>query len=512
MRRDRRLRPSRDAGLDHHRVGPEREQLPDDRLLPLVPERVARDDHERPAAGGAQHGSSVAGALVEAHTERARPEIGEAVQELARGDVRRRHELDDERIALERRRTVHAERAARGLRADLAPLGAGRIGGRGPPRCGRHPARRLLEPLERKSAGARGLRDRVDQRVDRLLVQVVADAERVRAGRERLHRGLLDADAAADRAHLERVRDHEPVEPQLLAQEPGQNPAAQRGGQLVQTEDEQVRGHHSLHARGDRRPERQQRRLEVAGHDREVDVRVDGGVTVPGEVLRTGGDSLPLCPANERRDVTGDELRIGAEAAHADHGIVRVRVGVRDGREVQVDSGARELGRDRRRHLLGQLDVVDCAERQVPWVRAAALGLEPGDVAALLVDRHEDLAGVAQPGGQRRELRRIADVVGEERDPTEPTLEPAEDPVGDLVAGKAGQQAGRRETLDAHDLTAPAVRPKAIRRCRSTKKMTTGTAVSVAPAISEPQSVPRRVVKLASQIVSVCFSWLESRT
>ena len=51
-----------------------------------------------------------------------------------------------------------------------------------------------------------------------------------------------------------------------------------------------------------------------------------------------------------------------------------------------------------------------------------------------------------------------------------------------------------------------------MRRCTSTKKMTTGMAVSVAPAISEPQSVPRCVVKLASQIVSVCLSWLESRT
>ena len=51
-----------------------------------------------------------------------------------------------------------------------------------------------------------------------------------------------------------------------------------------------------------------------------------------------------------------------------------------------------------------------------------------------------------------------------------------------------------------------------MRRCTSTKKMTTGMAVSVAPAISEPQSVPRCVVKLASQIVRVCLSWLESRT
>ena len=193
-------------------------------------------------------------------------------------------------------------------------------------------------------------------------------------------------------------------------------------------------------------------------------------------------------------------------------GLCGIRVRVRDGREVQVHAGAHELARDRRGDLLGQLDVVDGAERQVPRVRAAAVRLEPGDVAALLVDRDEDVAGLPQPRRQRRELSGIADVVGEERDPAEPALEPPENPVGDLVAGEARQQAAGGEPLDAHDLTAPAVRPKAIRRCTSTKKMTTGTAVSVAPAISEPQSVPRSVVKFASQIVSVCFSWLESRT
>jgi hypothetical protein len=44
------------------------------------------------------------------------------------------------------------------------------------------------------------------------------------------------------------------------------------------------------------------------------------------------------------------------------------------------------------------------------------------------------------------------------------------------------------------------------------KKITTGSAVSVAPAISGPQAVPRLVVKFASQSVSVCFSGLCRRT
>ena len=68
----------------------------------VVPERVARDDHERPVTGR-QERCCVTRASVEPDAEGARPEIGEAVRELARGDVRLRHELDDERVALERR-------------------------------------------------------------------------------------------------------------------------------------------------------------------------------------------------------------------------------------------------------------------------------------------------------------------------------------------------------------------------------------------------------------------------
>ena len=105
---------------------------------------------------------------------------------------------------------------------------------------------------------------------------------------------------------------------------------------------------------------------------------------------------------------------------------------------------------------------------------------------------NEDLAGLPQPCGQRRELRGVADVVGEERDPAEPALEPPQHPVGRLVAGEARQQAGGGEPLDAHDLTAPAVSPKAIRRCTSTKKMTTGTAVSVAPGHQRAPVGPAR--------------------
>ena len=74
---------------------------------------------------------------------------------------------------------------------------------------------------------------------------------------------------------------------------------------------------------------------------------------------------------------------------------------------------------------------------------------EPCHVAALLVERDEDLPGRAEAGGQRGELRLVADVVREEGDPAEAAFEPAEHPVGRLVAGEARQQAAgaSRSTL-----------------------------------------------------------------
>ncbi len=144
------------------------------------------------------------------------------------------------------------------------------------------------------------------------------------------------------------------------------------------------------------------------------------------------------------------------------------------------------------------------------------LGLEPRHVATLFVDRDQQL-GLLCPerAGQLRQLLGIAHVVGEERDPAEPSFEPARHPVRDDVPREAGLEAGRSQAVElGHCLTAPAVRPNAIRLCTSTKKSTTGRAVSVAAAISVAQSTPRvvPVVKFASQIVIVCLSALESRT
>src|SRR5206468_4624661 len=224
---------------------------------------------------------------------------------------------------------------------------------------------------------------------------------------------------------------------------------------------------------------------------RQLEMRVLVRVAVAWEVLGARADACSLQTADERRDVAGDERGIGTEGADADDRVVGVRVHVRDWSEVQSDAHRGEVGPDCRRHALGEVDVVDDPERVVPGVGAAGIELKPRHVAAFLVDSdHESGPRSTKGSGQRSRLLRIADVAREEADAAEPGVEPPLEPAGRLEPDESGQQAADGEPLDlrAHPRTAPAVRPKAILRCTSTKKTTTGSAASVAPAISGPQS------------------------
>ncbi len=191
-----------------------------------------------------------------------------------------------------------------------------------------------------------------------------------------------------------------------------------------------------------------------------------------------------------------DERVVRAERAYADDGISRVRVDVRDRREIEVHAGRRELGAERGRDPLGELDVVDDTERAVAGVGAARCSLESGDVAALLVDRDHGVGLLGEEiARQRCQLLAALDVPGVEHDPSEALGQPAQHPVGRPRPLEAGKDAGRGEPLELarHALTAPAVRPNAIFRCTRRKKMTTGIAVSVEAAMRPPQSVARLV-------------------
>src|SRR5581483_4233595 len=138
------------------------------------------------------------------------------------------------------------------------------------------------------------------------------------------------------------------------------------------------------------------------------------------------------------------------------------------------------------------------------------------DVAALLVDREQNVRTLgAQRVGEAAELVARRRVVREQAEAQSAAVDERSRPVGYVDAGEARQQARRGEARGrlAHPRTAPAVSPKAIRRCTSRKKTTTGTAVSVDAAISAPQSVWRLVPrKYDSHTVTVCFDWSFSRT
>ena len=228
----------------------------------------------------------------------------------------------------------------------------------------------------------------------------------------------------------------------------------------------------------------------------EREVRVDGRVAVPGEVLRARGDTRGLESANERSDMPCDERAVGAERADADHRVLGVRVDVGDGREVEGHADVRKLRAERPSDARRELDVVDDAERGVARVRASRPGLEPGDIAALLVDRDDDVRPLgAKIARERSQLFAVLDVPRVQHDAAEAVREPTPNPVGSSRPLEAREDAARGEPLELahHALTAPAVRPNAILRCTRRKKMTTGIAVRVEAAISPPQSVARLV-------------------
>ena len=228
-----------------------------------------------------------------------------------------------------------------------------------------------------------------------------------------------------------------------------------------------MRGHDRTDAGRDCRPERREPLIQVAADEGELQVRVLRGVAVPGEMFCARGDAPALQAGHEGGDVARDERGLGAEGADPDHRVVRVRVDVRDRREVEVDPDRGQLGAYRGCDLLRQREVVDDSEGPVAGVRAARPGLEPGDVAAFLVGGDKELSALgAERPRQRRDLVRALDVLREEDDAAEAAFQPAAHPVRSNDAVEAGEEAGCGGAIELvrHPLTAPAVRPKAILR------------------------------------------------
>ena len=252
---------------------------------------------------------------------------------------------------------------------------------------------------------------------------------------ERPHGAFLDADRVRHRAHLERVRDDEPVEAELGAEQPASTLALSVAGAssrdgttmcavMIAFTSASIAARNGSSAAS--------RSPSARGSSRCESCAVSPW---PGKCLAHAATRHRWRPSTNAAHVARDERGIGAERADADHGVVGVRVHVRAGSQVEVDPGPGAEGADRGADLGRDGDVVDDAERQVPRVRAAGRHLQARDVAALLVRGHDHGRVL---GAQRRrqlgDLLHALHVPAEQADAAEALGQPPPHPVRRLVA------------------------------------------------------------------------------
>jgi hypothetical protein len=210
-----------------------------------------------------------------------------------------------------------------------------------------------------------------------------------------------------------------------------------------------VRGHDGPGARRDRGLERHQlpaaQQIRRHVQHRQAHVRVDRHVAVAREVLDARRDARLLVRRRPGPDVPGGQLRVRGEAAHADHRVGRVGVDVGDRGQVERHAGRGEPPRHGPRDVGRQRHVVEPTEHRVARVGRAGGGVQPGDVAALLVDGDDGgrVGGTDLPG-QRRQLLFCVDICTEEADAGQSVAQPSVQPGRQLMAQEAGQQHARR--------------------------------------------------------------------
>ena len=148
--------------------------------------------------------------------------------------------------------------------------------------------------------------------------------------------------------------NHQPLEAEPLAEQVGEDRGRERGGHIGGREggDGDMRRHDGVDARFDGRLERNQleafEAVAVGGNGGEVDVRVDGGVSMSGEVLDGREHERFLVGAralDEGLHVRGDGVRVFSEGADVDDRIVGVVVDVRDRVVDPVDAEGAGLAR-----------------------------------------------------------------------------------------------------------------------------------------------------------------------
>ena len=249
--------------------------------------------------------------------------------------------------------------------------------------------------------------------------------------------------------------------------------------------------------------------------DGQLEVRVRARVAVPGEVLGAGGDARALQALDERRHVPG-------RPAPASDPNERTPITGLSGFVLTSATGAKSrltptcASSDpsrrrptRVRSMSSTTPSARCPGYELPAAASSRVTSPPSSSVAI---RNAGRSLVAAAPSRRSAGRASRMFLPNSTTPPSPRSTQRSRLSGASCPSNPGRRQRGGELLGRHPRTAPAVRPNAIRRCTSTKKTTTGSAVSEAAAISGPHSVPRSVVNEASQTGSVCLSWLCSRT
>ena len=180
---------------------------------------------------------------------------------------------------------------------------------------------------------------------------------------------------------------------------------------------------------------------EIDAHGRDPDVGVDRGVAVAGGVLRAASDARLLQTGHERDAVARHDISLAGDGARREHHVREIGGDVENRSEGDIHPARSEQVAEGAAGGSGCDEVVQHAVRACPGQAGAPCGLDPGDVAALLVDRDHQV-GVRGPqiGDQPRRGRGIGGVAREQADAAE-TIGIA-DPVRHLGTLERGEQDG----------------------------------------------------------------------
>ena len=318
---------------------------------------------------------------------------------------------------------------------------------------------------------------------------------------ESLNGALLHPHRLADGLHLERVGDDRPREPELVAQQPGELGAAERGRHVVDRRDDEVGRHDRARAGGDRRPERRPARPRAAlraSRGRRAGPRWESTSVAPWPGKCFAQAATPPAWRPVTNAATWRETSAGSEPNERTPitGLSGLVLTSATGARSSVIPTARSSSASARAICSVSATSSIAPSARWPGTRAAAIASSrvtspPSSSIATTV-----AAETRIDVGQAPQLLRPLDVAREEDDAAEARRRArARASPGAVVPAKPGEDAPVREAIEraAHPLVAPAVRPKAILRWTSRKKTTTGIAVSVEAAISPPQSVLRLV-------------------